>query len=257
MLQVKAYDGSWDPLDHFESFKIFMHLQGVLDEIMYRAFLTTLKGPARIWFNKLTPKVQKILSGHTKHYTTGRWKPKFICDPFQQRGPPNWRIRQQISCYYLHLWVGTGGVSLLPLQEWPKENGWNTVQGHKIHERRRRDDSPRGEAKEETKTRQSSSRQRRVVVLNKWANGWKEIETPIRKDDKLHPLEHLAGSSLHANKGRRGVDMARQAEGRPKQKASEKVLSFPLRPQARYLRMLRPQVVDQSPYQVGEIVAIC
>ena len=72
MLQVKAYDGSWDPLDHFELFKIFMHLQGVLDEIMYRAFLTTLKGPARIWFSKLTPKVQKILSGHTKHYTTGR-----------------------------------------------------------------------------------------------------------------------------------------------------------------------------------------
>ena len=32
-----------------------MHLQGVADEIMCRAFLTTLKGPARVWFSRLTP----------------------------------------------------------------------------------------------------------------------------------------------------------------------------------------------------------
>ncbi|XP_050267768.1 uncharacterized protein LOC126712474 [Quercus robur] len=30
-----------------------MHLQGVADEIMCRAFLTTLKGPVRIWFSLL------------------------------------------------------------------------------------------------------------------------------------------------------------------------------------------------------------
>ncbi|XP_023926746.1 uncharacterized protein LOC112038140 [Quercus suber] len=32
-----------------------MHLQGVPDEIMCRAFPTTLKGPVRIWFNRLMP----------------------------------------------------------------------------------------------------------------------------------------------------------------------------------------------------------
>ena len=32
-----------------------MHLQGVSDEIMCRAFPTTLKGPARVWFNKIPP----------------------------------------------------------------------------------------------------------------------------------------------------------------------------------------------------------
>ena len=32
-----------------------MHLQGVANEIMCRAFPTTLKGPIRIWFSKLTP----------------------------------------------------------------------------------------------------------------------------------------------------------------------------------------------------------
>ena len=30
-----------------------MHLQAVLDKIMCRAFPTTLKGPARVWFSKL------------------------------------------------------------------------------------------------------------------------------------------------------------------------------------------------------------
>ena len=48
MPQVKAYDESKDPLDHLESFKTLMNLQGVADEIMCRAFLTTLKGLARV-----------------------------------------------------------------------------------------------------------------------------------------------------------------------------------------------------------------
>ena len=53
--QVESYDRSKKPLDHLESFKTLMHLQGVVDEIMCKAFPTTLKGPARIWFSKLTP----------------------------------------------------------------------------------------------------------------------------------------------------------------------------------------------------------
>ena len=32
-----------------------MHLQGVADKIMCRAFPTTLKGPVRVWFSRLTP----------------------------------------------------------------------------------------------------------------------------------------------------------------------------------------------------------
>ena len=34
MPQVETYDGSKDPLDHLESFKTLVHLQGVVDEIM-------------------------------------------------------------------------------------------------------------------------------------------------------------------------------------------------------------------------------
>ena len=55
MLQLESYDGAKDPLDHLKSFKTLMHLQGVADEIMCRAFPTTLKGLLRIWFSRLTP----------------------------------------------------------------------------------------------------------------------------------------------------------------------------------------------------------
>ena len=48
MPQVGNYDGSKDPLDHLESFKTLMHLQGIPDEIMCKAFPTALKGSARI-----------------------------------------------------------------------------------------------------------------------------------------------------------------------------------------------------------------
>ena len=46
MPQVDTYDGSRDPLNHLESFKTPMHMQGVPNEIMCRVFSTTLKGPA-------------------------------------------------------------------------------------------------------------------------------------------------------------------------------------------------------------------
>ena len=46
MPQIESYDGVKDALDHLETFKTLMHFQGVVDEIMCRAFPTTLKGPA-------------------------------------------------------------------------------------------------------------------------------------------------------------------------------------------------------------------
>ena len=51
--QLELYDGSKDPLDHIESFKMLMLLQMTLDEVMCRAFPTTLKGAARVRFSKI------------------------------------------------------------------------------------------------------------------------------------------------------------------------------------------------------------
>ena len=40
MPQIESYNGVKDPLDHLETFKTLIHLQGIPNEIMCRAFLT-------------------------------------------------------------------------------------------------------------------------------------------------------------------------------------------------------------------------
>ena len=55
MPSLDSYDGTRDLFDHIATFKTTMHLQGVSNEIMCRAFPTTLKGPAQVWFSKIPP----------------------------------------------------------------------------------------------------------------------------------------------------------------------------------------------------------
>ena len=50
--QLESYDSSKDPWDHIESFKTLMLLLMTPDEVMCKAFLTTLKGAARVWFSR-------------------------------------------------------------------------------------------------------------------------------------------------------------------------------------------------------------
>ena len=69
-------------MDHLESFKTLMHLQGVLDKIICRSFLTTLKGPSRIWFNRLTPNsidsFIELSAQFASHFIGGHRYKKFI-----------------------------------------------------------------------------------------------------------------------------------------------------------------------------------
>ncbi|GFY97621.1 hypothetical protein Acr_12g0001620 [Actinidia rufa] len=53
--QLGIYEGKTDPMDHLDSYKSLMFLQGFSDEVMCKAFSATLKGPARSWFRKLSP----------------------------------------------------------------------------------------------------------------------------------------------------------------------------------------------------------
>ena len=79
MPQVEAYDGSKDPLDHMESFKTLMHLQGVANEIMCQVFPTKPKGLARVWFSRLMPNsisAFKELSAQFASHFIGRHKYK-------------------------------------------------------------------------------------------------------------------------------------------------------------------------------------
>ena len=84
MPQIESYDEVKDPLDHLETFKTLMHLQGVPDEIICRAFPTTLKGPARIWFSKLTPNsintFKELNAQFTSHFIGGhRYEKSTAC----------------------------------------------------------------------------------------------------------------------------------------------------------------------------------
>ena len=53
MPSLDSYDGMRNPFDHIATFKTTMHLQGIPDEIMCKAFPTTLKGLAQVWFSKI------------------------------------------------------------------------------------------------------------------------------------------------------------------------------------------------------------
>ena len=55
MPSLDSYDGKHDHFDHIATFKTTMHLKGLPDEILCRAFLTILKGLARVWFSKIPP----------------------------------------------------------------------------------------------------------------------------------------------------------------------------------------------------------
>ena len=84
MPQIESYDGVKDPLDHLETFKTLMHLQGVPDEIMCRAFPTALRGAERIWFSRLTPNsintFKELSSQFTSHFIGGhRYKKSTAC----------------------------------------------------------------------------------------------------------------------------------------------------------------------------------
>ncbi|XP_050259776.1 uncharacterized protein LOC126704820 [Quercus robur] len=51
---LELFNGLRDPLDHISTFKMTLSLHQNLNEILRRSFPTTLKGAARVWFNKLT-----------------------------------------------------------------------------------------------------------------------------------------------------------------------------------------------------------
>ena len=101
--QVESYDESKDPLDHLESFKTLMHLQEVADEIMCRAFPTTLKGPTRVWFSRLTLNsigtIKELSAQFASHFIGGhRYKKSITClMSIKQREGET--LRSYIACF--------------------------------------------------------------------------------------------------------------------------------------------------------------
>lgn len=55
LLTLEMYDGESDLAEHVVAFQVQMALYDTSDALMYRAFPTTLRGPAQTWFNRLQP----------------------------------------------------------------------------------------------------------------------------------------------------------------------------------------------------------
>ena len=90
MLQIEAYNESKDPLDRLESFKTLMHLQGVANETMCRAFPTMLKGLTRVWFSRLTPNsigtFKELSAQFASHFIKGhKYKKSTACFMYNKR----------------------------------------------------------------------------------------------------------------------------------------------------------------------------
>ncbi|XP_065619665.1 uncharacterized protein LOC136068131 [Quercus suber] len=100
---IESYDKVKDPLDHLETFKTLMHLQGVADEIICRAFPTTLKGPTRIWFNRLTPNFisnfKELSAQFTSHFIGGHRYKKSTAYLMSIRQRENEMLRSYITCF--------------------------------------------------------------------------------------------------------------------------------------------------------------
>ena len=84
MPSLDSYDGTCDSCDHVATLKTTMHLQGVLDEIMCKAFPTTLKGPARVWFSKIPLNIVRSFEELSKLFVNN-----FIGGQRHKRSSPN------------------------------------------------------------------------------------------------------------------------------------------------------------------------
>ena len=131
-----SYDGTRDPFDHIATFKTTMHLQGVLDEIMCRAFPTTLKGPARVWFSKIPPnsvssfeELSKLFVnnfiGKQRHKWCALWKDLKKLTSFKSQGKRTWKlIPQQKKPQQMNPWTNLMKFSICQILISQKYNRW-------------------------------------------------------------------------------------------------------------------------------------
>ena len=90
-------------MDHLESFKTLMHLQGMANEIICQAFPTTLKGPTRAWFSRLTPNsigtFKELSAQFASHFIGGhRYKKSTAClISIKQREDKT--LRSYVTCF--------------------------------------------------------------------------------------------------------------------------------------------------------------
>ena len=99
--QLESYDSSKDPLDHIESFKILMLLQITPDEVLCKAFPTTLKGATRIWFTKIPSGTiadfEQLSKGFVHHFIVWQRHKKPTSHLFNIQQPEGESLRQYVT----------------------------------------------------------------------------------------------------------------------------------------------------------------
>ncbi len=70
MPQVEPYNGTTDPLDHLESYRALMALQGSSEAVLCKAFPATLRGTARLWFSRLKPSTLSSFEQFGRQFAT-------------------------------------------------------------------------------------------------------------------------------------------------------------------------------------------
>ncbi|XP_059638773.1 uncharacterized protein LOC132281054 [Cornus florida] len=110
MPTLESFDGTRDPLDHPETFQALMHLEAVPDQIMCRALSNTLKGSARVWFNKLKPgsieTFVELSKGFVSHFIVGqrhRRPATYLLTVKQQKGEPLWEYINRFNTEMLQV----------------------------------------------------------------------------------------------------------------------------------------------------------
>ena len=109
---MESYNGFKDPLDHIESFMTLMPLQMTPNEVLCRAFPTTLKGAARVWFSKIHPKTIANFEQHSKGFVYN-----FIGGQRHTKPTGHFLNIQQVEGESLRQYVTPFNKELLPVDE--------------------------------------------------------------------------------------------------------------------------------------------
>ena len=103
MPSLDSYDGTRDLFDHIVTFKTTMHLEGVPDEIMCRAFPTTLKRLARVWFSKIPPNTvssfEELSKLFVNNFIGGQRHKRFSSSLLTIEQGENESLRSFITCF--------------------------------------------------------------------------------------------------------------------------------------------------------------
>ncbi|XP_059663461.1 uncharacterized protein LOC132309129 [Cornus florida] len=129
MPTLESFDGTRDPLDHFETFQALIHLQAVPDQIMCRAFPTTLKGSARVWFNKLKPGSIETFAELSKGFVS-----HFIVDQRHRRPTTHLFTMKQQKGEPLREYINRFNTEMLQVDEADDKYGRITGQSQETHE---------------------------------------------------------------------------------------------------------------------------